>query len=89
MKMPEHEVPNTPASVGSKHNNHKYREWENKRFRFLDGTFYHDRFKDAASTVVKIGPILAHYQVDGMPSVYTMPLQNLDQAMNVVTPVED
>lgn len=69
--------------------NHKYRVWDNKRFRFLDGTFYRDRFQDRPATVVKIGPILAHFQVDGDKTVYSMPLQNLDQKMGVVTLVQD
>ena len=70
--------------------NHKYREWENKRFRFNDGSFYHDRFKDNVGTILKIGPILAHYQMDGPDkTVYTMPLQNLDKKVDVVTLVQD
>jgi hypothetical protein len=69
--------------------NIKYKHWENKSFRFQDGTFYHQRFKDATASVVKIGPILVHYQVDGHPTVYSMPLQNLDPEQNVVTQVDD
>lgn len=69
--------------------NHKYRHWENKMFRFVDGTFYHKRFGDRTATVLKIGPILAHYSVDGMNNaVYTMPLLNLDPKQKVVAPVQ-
>lgn len=68
--------------------NMKYRKWESKSFRFLDGTFYFDRFKDSVANIVKIGPILAHFQVEGQPTVYTMPLQNLDPAQRVVSAVE-
>ena len=66
----------------------KYKKWENKSFRFLDGTFYHDRFADAVANVVKIGPILVHYQVDGGDTLYSMPLQNLDPRQQIVTSVE-
>lgn len=69
--------------------NLKYKHWENKSFRFVDGTFYHRRFKDATAHVQKIGPILVHYTVDGVPqTVFTMPLQNLDPKQRVVAPVD-
>ena len=64
-----------------------YRHWQNRKFRFNHGSFYHERFGDETASVVRIGPVLAHYSIKGM--TYSMPLQNLDPKQNVTTEVHD